>query len=92
MIHGLRLRVTGRVQGVGYRYSACQEARRLGLGGWARNCDDGSVELWAQGDGEALDAFAAWCARGPAFARVDHVESTEVDADPALRGEFAVRT
>lgn len=91
-MHGLRLRVTGRVQGVGYRYSACQEARRLGLAGWARNCPDGSVELWAQGESEALSTFAAWCGRGPAFARVHDVESSETDADPALRGEFAVRT
>lgn len=88
----LRLRVTGRVQGVGYRYSAAQEARRLGLSGWARNCADGSVELLAQGDVEAVDAFATWCGRGPAFARVEQVERSETEADPALGSAFAIRT
>jgi acylphosphatase len=70
----MRLRITGRVQGVGYRAWAAGEARRLGLSGFARNRLDGSVEIVARGDPAALDALAAACARGPSAARVDVVE------------------
>jgi acylphosphatase len=69
----LHARVTGRVQGVGFRYSCCHEARRLGISGWVRNNMDGDVEVWAEGAGEKLDAFLVWLRQGPPGARVDAV-------------------
>ena len=76
----VRLRVTGRVQGVGYRAHAQAEARRLGLRGWVRNLPDGRVEALADGDADAVEAFVAWCRHGPSHARVDGVEVSEEDS------------
>lgn len=82
--------VFGRVQGVWYRGSTKDEARRLGLSGWVRNCADGTVEAVACGTPEALEAFQAWLSEGPSAARVDHVEET--DAPQAPDGDdFVVR-
>ena len=74
----LRLRIRGRVQGVGYRDWAVQAARNLGLTGWVRNLADGSVDSVAQGTRSAVDAFVAACQAGPPLARV-----TAVDTAPA---------
>ena len=82
-----RARVTGRVQGVGFRWSAVREARRLGLRGWVRNADDGSVEVEAEGAPAALADFLAWLHQGPAGAVVSGVEVHPVPAD-ASRGDF----
>ncbi|MDR2073616.1 MAG: acylphosphatase [Spirochaetaceae bacterium] len=67
-------RVCGRVQGVGFRFSAIQEARRLRLNGWVRNAANGEVEVWAEGTEEQLRPFLAWLHRGPEFSRVDAVK------------------
>jgi acylphosphatase len=67
------VQVSGRVQGVGFRYTCCSEARRLGLSGWVKNEFDGDVEVWAEGAAEKLDRFLQWLQRGPPGARVDHV-------------------
>lgn len=65
--------VAGRVQGVGFRWSARDAASRLGLVGWVRNAADGSVEVLAEGNQDALDLFRAWLDKGPPSARVDSV-------------------
>lgn len=70
----LRLRIEGRVQGVGYRRWAVETARRLGLTGWVRNLPDGAVEVLAVGYPAALEAMAEACAKGPAAAAVARVE------------------
>lgn len=70
----MRLTISGRVQGVGYRAWAAAEARSLGLTGWVRNRADARVELLAAGPGEALDRLEKSCRRGPAGARVDRIE------------------
>lgn len=69
--------ITGRVQGVAYRFSTEREAQRLGLAGWVRNRADGSVELEAEGNADAVAELLAWCAHGPPAARVDRVATTE---------------
>jgi acylphosphatase len=84
-----RARVTGRVQGVGFRWSAVREARQLGLRGWVRNADDGSVEVEAEGAPSALEDFLAWLHRGPAGAFVDDVEVHPVPPG-GERGDFDV--
>jgi acylphosphatase len=69
----LHATVSGRVQGVGFRYSCCLEARRLGLSGWVRNTMNGDVETWAEGNREKLEAFLSWLRQGPPGARVDQL-------------------
>ncbi|MDR1468261.1 MAG: acylphosphatase [Spirochaetaceae bacterium] len=65
--------VTGRVQGVGFRWTAAAEAERLGVKGWVRNTSGGEVEVWAEGPEAAAHEFLAWLHRGPRHARVDEV-------------------
>jgi len=73
----VRLRVRGHVQGVWFRGSACEEARRLRVAGWARNLADGSVEVVAQGPRAAVELLVAWCHHGPSAARVTGVNRSE---------------
>jgi acylphosphatase len=73
----VRLRISGRVQGVFFRVYTRDEARRLGLKGWVRNLPDGRVEVLAQGDSEQLRALESFCRKGPPHARVQDVEVTE---------------
>ncbi len=70
----LSLRIRGRVQGVYYRAETQATATRLGLAGWVRNREDGSVELVAEGPRVQLEALLEWCRFGPPLARVDAVE------------------
>lgn len=72
-----RLRISGRVQGVGYREAMCAAAARLEVTGWVCNRIDGSVEAAACGEAKALEAFTAWARCGPPAARVTAVESSE---------------
>jgi len=85
-MHRVRAVVTGRVQGVAFRASTVDEARRHGLTGWVQNRNDGSVELEAQGDPAGVAALLAWCAHGPPAARVTAVSVDERDVIPDERG------
>ena len=67
------VRVTGRVQGVAFRWYAEQQAAQLGVAGWVRNDPDGSVAAHVEGPPDAVDAMVAWCRRGPSSARFEHV-------------------
>ena len=78
--------VEGRVQGVGFRWSTVEEARRIGgLTGWVRNLDDGRVEAVVEGARDKVDALVRWARKGPVSARVDRVETTW----EAPTGEFS---
>lgn len=79
----LHVRVTGQVQGVGYRAFVRSTARPLGIAGWVCNHADGTVELAGQGAPEAIHALADALRRGPPAARVTAVE---VLPDAALEG------
>lgn len=70
----VRSLISGRVQGVAFRYYARDEAERLGVAGWVRNLRDGRVELLAEGDAASVDALIGWCRRGPPSARVEAVD------------------
>ena len=70
----VRVTVTGRVQGVFFRASCADEARRRGLSGWVRNTPGGGVEAAFEGADDDVDALVAWCGTGPPSARVDRVE------------------
>lgn len=69
--------ITGRVQGVGFRFFAEAAALREGLHGWVRNLPDGRVEISAEGDAEALERFERQVRQGPRGARVEAVEMHE---------------
>jgi acylphosphatase len=73
-----RIRVWGRVQGVGFRASARAEARNIGMQVTAENQPDGTVLLEANGSAEQMEVFLEWVHRGPRHARVDRVEVTPV--------------
>jgi len=80
--------VRGRVQGVGYRYFAQRAAPELGLTGYARNLDDGRVEVYAAGPAEKLAQLAPLLHRGPRWAEVRGVE--EQDAAVQVSGSFRI--
>jgi acylphosphatase len=66
-------RVSGRVQGVGFRWSAVREAERLGLAGWVRNEEDGTVACFCEGAKDDLERYLEWLNRGPPGAYVTDV-------------------
>ena len=65
-----RIKVRGRVQGVGFRYAMVDAARTCGVAGWVRNRVDGTVEVFVQGEADAVERAIEWCRRGPPAARV----------------------
>lgn len=75
MLVARRFRVRGRVQGVGFRFFAERAALREGLHGWVRNAPDGTVEIEAEGEAEAMARFEAHISVGPPHARVDGVDA-----------------
>lgn len=89
MIRSVRLRIRGRVQGVGYRAWLAEEAERLGLGGWVRNRRDGSVEALVSGPAEAVDRLVELAGRGPRPAAVESIDRTVLD-DPSGEGSFRI--
>jgi ADP-ribose pyrophosphatase len=85
-----RIRVTGLVQGVGYRDWAIRAAQAAGIAGWVRNRADGAVEMRIQGDRGTCDRFVDACVRGPRAARVERIELARSACDAAL-AEFTLR-
>ena len=85
----IRAIVSGRVQGVSYRAATCTEARRLGVVGWVKNRDDGSVELEAEGPDDMVAALIQWCHQGPPAALVARVAVDDITPSGADR-EFQI--
>lgn len=79
-----QIRVSGRVQGVGYRVSLQHEARSRGVIGWVRNRADGTVEAHLQGPDAAIGDVVAWARRGPPGARVIEVAEAPAPEEPQL--------
>jgi len=84
----VEVRITGRVQGVSFRWYAAREARRLELVGWVRNEPDGSVAAHLEGPDEAVEEMLAWCRQGSPAAGVDRVDVTE--AEPSGASSFEI--
>lgn len=73
----VHLLITGRVQGVGFRYTCQAMAEQFGVNGWVRNRWDGAVEVLAEGEAEAINRFTDWCRRGPPGAWVNRCDLTD---------------
>jgi acylphosphatase len=80
----VRVRISGRVQGVFFRASCADLARDLALDGWVRNRPDGDLEAVFQGSDEAVERIVSWCRTGPPSARVNTVE---VSDEPVFEGD-----
>ena len=72
-----RFVISGRVQGVGFRWFVEREAAQLGVTGWVRNCDNGDVEVMATGTAEQLSQLRQKLQQGPRAARVDRVDESK---------------
>jgi acylphosphatase len=86
-----RLRITGRVQGVGFRAALCAAAEARGLSGWVRNRIDGCVEAEVVGAIEDVEALVGWSQHGPPAARVTEVLVEVVDGTPSPSAGFVQR-
>ena len=84
------VRISGRVQGVGFRDWTQRKANELGLSGWVRNLPGGQVEALFSGPADVVDAMVTACRRGPQSAQVDQVRVTDEAAEPAT-GAFSAR-
>jgi acylphosphatase len=84
----VQVRVSGRVQGVSFRWYAVREARDLGVAGWIRNEPDGTVAAHVEGPDDAVAAMVAWCRQGPPAAHVTAVEVA--DAEPTGATSFEI--
>lgn len=89
-VKAILLKITGRVQGVLFRAATKRVADELGVTGWVRNCDDGSVEVFAQGEDESLGKLGGWCRKGPKAAEVRNVEREEKALDETCES-FEIR-
>jgi acylphosphatase len=78
-VRTVRLQIKGRVQGVFFRATAREVARRLALSGWVRNAGDEMVEATVSGENEQVEAFVEWSRKGPQKARVKEVNILELE-------------
>ena len=92
----VRLQIHGRVQGVFFRQSTLTEARALGVFGFVRNLDDGTVEAFLAGESAAVEKLIDFCRQGPPYAAVEkidrfHHQLSDEDYERDFRGHFQVR-
>ncbi len=83
--------ISGRVQGVGFRFYVERQASRLGLSGWVRNSHGGSVEVEASGTEESLKILEQYLRSGPALAHVDNVERADIPHEPGHSNLFIIK-
>ena len=88
----IHLLISGRVQGVGFRYNTKRTAQRLGLRGWVRNLEDGQVEVVVQGSEDLLEDFLAFCRQGPPSAFVKDLKKKEMPCSDDLESFYVRRT
>ena len=81
MTRRIKLLISGRVQGVYFRYFTQKKAKQLGVNGFARNLPDGRVEIVADADHEPINQLIEWSHKGPVTARVDQVEFVDIEID-----------
>ena len=86
----LKVQVTGRVQGVGFRYFVKTHADNLNISGYAKNLTNGQVEVIMQGEADSIDALLAKIELGPSYSEVASVDSFEIMDAPLLQG-FSTR-
>jgi acylphosphatase len=86
----VKIRVTGRVQGVYFRRFTKNKAQDLGVKGSVQNMEDGRVEIIVHAEADLLEAFVQWCHKGPITARVDHIELIELQANEAEFSSFEI--
>jgi acylphosphatase len=84
MTRRVKLIVSGRVQGVCFRYSTQKKARQIGVVGTVRNLPDGNVEIIGQAETALVQALIDWSQKGPITARVDTVEISDLPVDTTL--------
>lgn len=82
--------VTGLVQGVGFRYFTVMQARGIGVGGWVRNLNDGSVEVEVQGRRLAVAKLLSWLKVGPKWAHVESIDARPLPPIPSRHDRFRV--
>jgi acylphosphatase len=83
--------VSGRVQGVGFRWFVARHAEEEGLAGWVRNLPDGRVEVVARGEPEAVAALEALLRSGPRSAHVEYVEKQDISHEMVYHKTFEIR-
>lgn len=86
----IEAKIYGKVQAVGFRQYAKKQADKLGLVGWIKNLDDGTVECVAQGSEEDLEVFSGHLEKGPYFAEVDNIEIDWFDKPQDTLSEFRI--
>lgn len=89
-MESIHLEISGRVQGVGFRWFVVDRARRLQLSGWVRNCPDGKVEIAAAGNADALAQLESAVTRGPPGAQVQNVSKLGQVAADSLGSPFTI--
>jgi len=89
-VAAVHVKVTGRVQGIGFRWFARERARALDLAGWVRNLEDGAVELAAAGPAESLDRLLKLVSEGPPGAFVMNVEHLGPVREDSLTRPFSI--
>ena len=87
----VHLFVSGKVQGVGFRYNTQRKARELGVKGWVRNTADGRVEIEAFAEPPVMEKFLQWCGQGPSGAHVTAVEIVRRVAGAGTASAFEIR-
>ena len=94
MVKQYMLRISGRVQGVGFRYQARNQARALGLKGWVENLPDGSVRACIRGSASDCLKFIAWCRQGTGYSWVERVDLKEMspeEGSPEELNSFTIK-